>query len=311
MFLTLLGLIVGFVLLVKGADWLVDGATSIALNLGVSKIVVGLSVVAFGTSLPELVASLVSVIKGHSSVSISNVVGSNIANIAIALALSSLFVSINIKKNTIKAEMPFMIISTIVFTVLFIKDNSLTWNYGVVFISLLVIYLYYLITSAKNVVEEEFKDEVKYKTHIALLLIVVGIVGIWLGGDLTIGNVIKLAKSLGLSETFVGLTIVAIGTSLPEIVVSIISTLKNEADILVGNIVGSNIFNILFILGVSSLVGNLYVDVQNFTIDLIIMNLFVFILFFTSLLRKKIGKVEGIFFLTIYVFYIYQISIRK
>ncbi|MBT1247803.1 MULTISPECIES: calcium/sodium antiporter [unclassified Thermosipho (in: thermotogales)] len=312
MILNLLGLIIGFVLLIKGADWLVDGAVSIALGLGISKIVVGLSVVAFGTSLPELVASLVSVVKGHSSVSISNVVGSNIANIAIALALAALISNIKIEKNTSMVEIPFMIISTVVFTVLFLREKILMWNYGVVFVSLLIIYLYYLIKSDKEMVEKEFESEAKvYKTNIAFLLVGVGVLGIWLGGELTIDNVVKIAKYFHLSETFVGLTIVAIGTSLPEIVVSLISTLKKEQDILVGNIVGSNIFNILFILGVSSLVGTLGIDVKSFTLDLIIMNLLSILLFLFAIFRKKIGKLEGIVFLTIYIIYIYQIILRK
>ncbi|ONN26468.1 sodium:calcium antiporter [Thermosipho affectus] len=312
MILNLLGLIIGFVLLIKGADWLVDGAVSIALGLGISKIVVGLSVVAFGTSLPELVASLVSVVKGHSSVSISNVVGSNIANIAIALALAALISNIKIEKNTSMVEIPFMIISTVVFTVLFLREKILMWNYGVVFVSLLIIYLYYLIKSDKEMVEKEFESEAKvYKTNIAFLLVGVGVLGIWLGGELTIDNVVKIAKYFHLSETFVGLTIVAIGTSLPEIVVSLISTLKKEQDILVGNIVGSNIFNILFILGISSLVGTLGIDVKSFTLDLIIMNLLSILLFLFAIFRKKIGKLEGIVFLTIYIIYIYQIILRK
>ncbi|ANQ54427.1 sodium:calcium antiporter [Thermosipho sp. 1063] len=312
MILNLLGLIIGFVLLIKGADWLVDGAVSIALGLGISKIVVGLSVVAFGTSLPELVASLVSVVKGHSSVSISNVVGSNIANIAIALALAALISNIKIEKNTSMVEIPFMIISTVVFTVLFLREKILMWNYGVVFVSLLIIYLYYLIKSDKEMVEKEFESEAKvYKTNIAFLLVGVGVLGIWLGGELTIDNVVKIAKYFHLSETFVGLTIVAIGTSLPEIVVSLISALKREQDILVGNIVGSNIFNILFILGVSSLIGTLGIDVKSFTLDLIIMNLLSILLFLFAIFRKKIGKLEGIVFLTIYIIYIYQIILRK
>ncbi|MBB6063007.1 cation:H+ antiporter [Thermosipho japonicus] len=313
MFWAFLGLIIGIILLIKGADWLVDGAVSVALNLGVSKMVVGLSVVAFGTSLPELVASLVAVFKGYSSVSISNVVGSNIANISLALALSALFVSIPIKDQTIRAEMPFMLISTFTFTALFLKDYNLVWNYGIVFLLLMIIYIYYLITSAKEIVKEEFEEEVKEvkSTWLSIFLSVLGVVGVSVGGEMTIKNVVKIAEFFNLSETFVGLTIVAIGTSLPEIVVSIISTVKGESDILVGNIVGSNVFNILLILGVSSLFGNLVVDVNNFTIDLIVMNLMAVLLFVFSIFRKRIFRFEAIVFLSTYFYYLYQIILRR
>ncbi|MDK2839452.1 MAG: cation:H+ antiporter [Thermosipho sp. (in: thermotogales)] len=313
MFWTFIGLIIGIILLIKGADWLVEGAVSVALNLGVSKMVVGLSVVAFGTSLPELVASLVAVFKGYSSVSISNVVGSNIANISLALALSALFVSIPIKKQTIRAEMPFMLISTLTFTVLFLKDYNLVWNYGIVFLLLMIIYIYYLITSAKEIVQEEFEEEVKEvkSTWFSIFLIVLGVVGVSVGGEMTIRNVVKIAEFFNLSETFVGLTIVAVGTSLPEIVVSVISTVKGENDILVGNIVGSNVFNILLILGVSSLFGNLVVDVNNFTIDLIVMNLMAVLLFVFSIFRKRIFRLEAVVFLSMYFYYLYRIILRR
>ena len=313
MFLTFFGLIIGIVLLIKGADWLVDGAVSIALRLGISKMIVGLSIVAFGTSLPELVASLVSVFKGYTSVTISNVVGSNIANISLGLAIAALFVPIPIKKQTVRVEMPFMLISTFAFTSLFLKDYKIVLNYGIVFLLFMIIYIYYLVTSAKEIVEEEFQEEVKGRknTLISLLLVLIGVIGVSVGGEMTIRNVVKIADYFNLSQTFVGLTIVAIGTSLPEIVVSIISTIKGEGEILVGNIVGSNIFNILLILGISSLFGTLVVDVENFTLDLIIVNSLSVLLFLFSLLRKKISKIEGITFLLIYSYYVYQIVLRR
>ncbi|MDK2885815.1 MAG: cation:H+ antiporter [Thermosipho sp. (in: thermotogales)] len=315
MFLIILGIILGLFMLIKGADWLVDGSVSIALNMGVSKLIVGLSVVAFGTSVPELVASLVSVLNGHSSVSISNVVGSNIANIALCLALASLFSVVNIKSQTIKVEMPFMIISTIVFTSLLIRDKlfTLKWNDGIVFISFLIIFIYYLVTNAKEMVMEEFESELKgeHKTSVSILLIIFGILGVSLGGELTIKNVVELARIFNLSETLVGLTIVAIGTSLPELVVSVTSTIKGEGEILVGNIVGSNVFNILFILGVSSLFGNLTVDVSNYVIDLIAINFIALLLLIISLLKKKLTRIDGILFLIMYVVYLSFVFARR
>jgi len=315
MILIIVGIVVGLFLLLKGADWLVDGSVSIALNLGVSKLIVGLSVVAFGTSVPELVASLVSVLNGHSSVSISNVVGSNIANIALCLALASLFLSINVKEQTIKVEMPFMILSTVVFTALLLRDNfyTLKWNDGIVFLSLMIIFIYYLVSNAKDILEEEFESEIKgkHKTSVSVFLVIIGIFAVSLGGELTIRNVVELAKIFNLSETLVGLTIVAIGTSLPELVVSVTSAIKGEGEILVGNIVGSNIFNILLILGISSLLGNLTVDVSSYMIDLLTVNLVAFMLLLISIFKKKLTRIDGILFLVIYAVYISFAMIRR
>ncbi|MCD6104229.1 MAG: calcium/sodium antiporter [Thermosipho sp. (in: Bacteria)] len=315
MILIIVGIVVGLFLLLKGADWLVDGSVSIALNLGVSKLIVGLSVVAFGTSVPELVASLVSVLNGHSSVSISNVVGSNIANIALCLALASLFLSINVKEQTIKVEMPFMILSTVVFTALLLRDNfyTLKWNDGIVFLSLMIIFIYYLVSNAKDILEEEFESEIKgkHKTSVSVFLVIIGIFAVSLGGELTIRNVVELAKIFNLSETLVGLTIVAIGTSLPELVVSVTSAIKGEGEILVGNIVGSNIFNILLILGISSLLGNLTVDVSSYMIDLLTVNLVAFMLLLISIFKKKLTRIDGILFLVIYAVYISFSMIRR
>ncbi|MBO8140173.1 MAG: calcium/sodium antiporter [Thermosipho sp. (in: Bacteria)] len=315
MILIIVGIVVGLFLLLKGADWLVDGSVSIALNLGVSKLIVGLSVVAFGTSVPELVASLVSVLNGHSSVSISNVVGSNIANIALCLALASLFLSINVKEQTIKVEMPFMILSTVVFTALLLRDNfyTLKWNDGIVFLSLMIIFIYYLVSNAKDILEEEFESEIKgkHKTSVSVFLVIIGIFAVSLGGELTIRNVVELAKIFNLSETLVGLTIVAIGTSLPELVVSVTFAIKGEGEILVGNIVGSNIFNILLILGISSLLGNLTVDVSSYMIDLLTVNLVAFMLLLISIFKKKLTRIDGILFLVIYAVYISFAMIRR
>ncbi|MBO8160230.1 MAG: calcium/sodium antiporter [Thermosipho sp. (in: Bacteria)] len=315
MFLIITGIIIGMFLLIKGADWLVDGAVSIALNLGISKLIVGLSVVAFGTSVPELVVSLISVAKGHSSVTISNVVGSNVANIALCLALASLFSVITVKKQTISAEMPFMIMSTVVFTALLFRNNvfTLKWNDGVVFLSLMIIFIYYLVSNARNVIEEEFESEIKgkHKTKIAIFLVVIGIIGVSLGGELTIRYVVELAKVLKLSETFVGLTIIALGTSLPELVVSVTSAIKGEGDILVGNIVGSNVFNLLLILGLSSIISNLTVDVSGYFVDLIVVNLVALLLLIISVIKRKLTRIDGLMFLAIYSVYIYYIIQRK
>ncbi|PLV56841.1 calcium/sodium antiporter [Thermotoga sp. SG1] len=301
----------GIAILVLGANWLVEGASSLALRLGISKLIVGLSVVAFGTSLPELVSSLVSASKGYTSIAISNVVGSNIANVGLCLGLAALFRAVPVKKSTIRSELPFMILSTISFISLFLKNSYLSWHDGVVFLSFMVIFMYYLITSAKDVIEEEM-EEIKEQKSVPLSVVMIsgGILALWFGGNLAIENVVKIARNFGLSQTFVGLTIVAVGTSLPELVVSVVSTVKKESDILVGNIVGSNVFNILFILGVSSFFNKLTVDVSNYTIDLVFLLATSLLVLVFSASRKKISRFEGLSLLLVYSFYIYLVASR-
>ena len=301
----------GIAILVLGANWLIGGASSLALKLGISKLIVGLSVVAFGTSLPELVSSLVSTLKGYTSIAISNVVGSNIANIGLCLGLAALFKAIPVKESTIKSEIPFMILSTISFISLFSKNHYLSWHDGVVFLSFMVIFMYYLITSAKDVVEEELEEIKEQKSvRLSLLMIVAGTLFLWFGGNLAIENVVKIAQKLGLSQAFVGLTIVAVGTSLPELVVSIVSTVKRESDILVGNIVGSNVFNILLILGVSSFFNRLTVDVTDYTMDLMFLFATSLLILVFSVSRKKVSRFEGVTLLLVYSCYICLVASR-
>ncbi|ACM24036.1 calcium/sodium antiporter [Thermotoga neapolitana] len=301
----------GITILVLGANWLIEGASSLALRLGISKLVVGLSVVAFGTSLPELVSSIVSASKGYTSIAISNVVGSNIANVGLCLGLAALFRAIPVKKSTIRSEIPFMILSTLSFISLFLKNNYLSWNDGVVFLSFMAIFMYYLVTSARDVVEEEM-EEIKEQKSVPLSVAMIsgGILALWFGGNLAIENAVKIARNFGLSQAFVGLTIVAVGTSLPELVVSVVSTVKKESDILVGNIVGSNIFNILLILGVSSFFNRLTVDVSNYTMDLVFLLVTSILVFVFSVSRKRISRLEGVSLLLVYSFYIYLVVSR-
>ncbi|PLV59424.1 calcium/sodium antiporter [Thermotoga sp. KOL6] len=302
---------VGIAILILGANWLVSGASFLAMRLGVSKLIVGLSIVAFGTSLPELVSSLVSAFKGYTSIAISNVVGSNLANVGLCLGLASFFRSIPVKKSTIKAELPFMILATISFIALFLKNYSLSWNDGVVFLSFMAIFMYYLVTSAREVVEEELKEIKEQKSVLfSVFMIILGIFALWFGGNLAIENVVRIAKRFNLSQAFVGLTIVAVGTSLPELMVSIVSTVKKESDILIGNIVGSNIFNILLILGTSSLFSKLTVDVPSYSMDLGFLLATSILIFVFALSKKRISRLEGIVLFAIYVVYVYLISGR-
>ncbi|KAF2959796.1 MULTISPECIES: calcium/sodium antiporter [unclassified Thermotoga] len=300
----------GIAILVIGANWLVTGASSLALTLGISKLIVGLSVVAFGTSLPELVSSLVSASKGYSSIAISNVVGSNIANIGLCLGLAAILQSVPVKRSTVRSEIPFMILVTISLISLFLKNHYLSWHDGVVFLSFMVIFMYYLITSAKEVVEEEL-EEIKPQKSVAtsLLMIAGGVLALWLGGDLTIENAVKIAETFGLSQAFIGLTVIAVGTSLPELMVSIVSAAKKESDILVGNIVGSNVFNILFILGVSSFFGRLTVDVD-YSVDLWFLFITSTLLLIFAVSRRRISRFEGAIFLIVYSVYVYFVVLR-
>ena len=310
---SLILLVLGIVLLVKGADFLVSGAISLATTFGVSKMFIGLSLVAFGTSVPELVVSTIASVKGVPGVSISNVVGSNIANIALCLGIASIIGSLTVKSRTVRLEVPFMILVTIVFSAILLRHDppQVVWNDGVVFLAFFIIYVYYLYKMAiSDMKTEEFKGESE-RLLFAVLKVIGGIIGLWIGGDLTVNSVVKISETFGISKTLISLTLVAVGTSLPEIATSIVAVRKGEPDITMGNVIGSNIMNILVVIGISSLFGKLTVDVGNYWMDTSFMLVFSALLFLFASTGKKIQKWEGIVFITLYIPYIYFVVSRK
>ena len=247
-------LVAGFVLLVKGADWFVDGAAGIAEKFGIPHLVVGLTIVAMGTSAPEAAVSITSAVKGSADLAVGNVLGSNIMNVALILGLSALLAPVAVQKSTIRIELPFMILISGIFLLLG-WDEVITLVDGIILCVLFIVYLAYLFVMAKkNAIDDEpEEDKPVWKL---LLLIVVGAAGIVGGAELAVKSASEIATIFGVSERIIGLTIVALGTSLPELVTSVTAARKGETDLAIGNIVGSNIFNVLFVIGLTALITN-------------------------------------------------------
>lgn len=250
-------LVVGFVMLIKGADWFVEGASKIADKLGIPQLVIGLTIVAMGTSAPEAAVSISASLKGSADIAVGNVVGSNILNVLLILGITAVIVPLAVQKSTIKYEIPFMILITVIFAVLGLTDNVIGFADGLILWGLFIVYLAYLLCMAKKgqatieAGEEAGENESILKM---LALILIGGVLIVLGSNITVDAATKIAEFFGMSKRLIGLTIVAFGTSLPELVTSVTAGIKKKADIAVGNIVGSNIFNILFVIGTSALI---------------------------------------------------------
>lgn len=254
MLLQCLLLVVGFVMLVKGADWFVDGAAGVAGKFGIPQLVIGLTIVACGTSAPEAAVSIGAVLKGSAGITIGNVVGSNILNVLIILGITSVIVALKVSHSTVKYEIPFMIFVTVLLLVFGFTGGELNFVEGMLFWAAFIVYLVYLFRMAKNnreEVEEEQADKPVWKL---LMLLIVGLVIVVWGSDVTVDAATVIARKMNMSERFIGLTIVALGTSLPELVTSVTAALKKQADIAIGNIVGSNIFNILFVVGTTALI---------------------------------------------------------
>ena len=260
-------LIVGFVLLTFAADWLVDGASGLAKRLNVSDLVVGLTIVAFGTSAPELVVNVVATAQGTSQIALTNVLGSNIINTLVILGLSAVFYPIACQKNTFRYEIPLSFLAGFMVLIFGVCTQKISRLAGIVLLAFFVLFLVYSIYQAKNGAVAQAGDSAK-KMNVwkALLLIVVGLVGLVAGGNLIVDNAVSIAQSWGVSEAVIGVTIVALGTSLPELATSVIAAIKKNTDLAIGNVIGSNIFNIFLILGLSSSISPLPVY-ANFVVD--------------------------------------------
>lgn len=247
-------LAVGFVMLVKGADWFVDGTAGIAERFGVPQLVIGLTIVAMGTSAPESAVSITAALKGNAEITIGNIVGSNILNILIILGITSVIVSVAVAKSTVRYEIPYMLLITGMLLVFGYTGNVVSFGEGIVLWAAFLLYLGYLFRMAVRDKEESVVTQERrpiWKMAVAALL---GLVLVVWGSDVTVDAATGMAKAVGLSERFIGLTIVALGTSLPELFTSVAAARKGKADIAIGNIVGSNIFNILFVVGTTALI---------------------------------------------------------
>ena len=309
MIVYILLLLVGFVLLIKGADIFVDGASSLAENFKVPKMVIALTIVAFGTSAPELAVSIQAILAGSSDIVLGNVVGSNILNILMILGISSLFGSMGVKSNTVHKEIPLTILmSTLLMTLAFdnmfdkTATNVVTRTDGLVIILFFTIFVYYLFSVMKNRDKNE-KTNPKFKIPMSLLLLALGLAGIILGSNFVVDNASEIAKVLGVSDKMIALTVVALGTSLPELVTSIQAARKGENDIAIGNIIGSNIFNIGMVIGIPAFfVGDIAVGAFNY-IDMITMISSAILLFILTFKQQKIDRKEGIIMLCMFIAY--------
>ena len=294
--------IVGFILLIKGADFFVDGASSVAGKMGIPQIVIGLTIVAFGTSAPEAAISISSAVKGNNGISIGNVVGSNIMNVLLILGLTAVIRQLNIKKSTALIDMPFMIVVTVLLLVWGLIVGKLNFPAGVIFWALLIAFIVYLIIYSKKQGSDEEVQIKDLKAWQIILYIVGGIAAIIFGSNLTVDGASYVAANVfHVSDRIIGLTVVAFGTSLPELMTSVTAARKGNADIAVGNIVGSNIFNILFVLGTSCLIINL--PYKGFIIDNIVAIGAALLLWIPAVCTKKLGKGAGVIMLLSYAAY--------
>lgn len=303
-------LIVGFIILIKGADFFVDGASSVASNFKVSKMLIGLTIVAFGTSAPEFAVSVKSLLSGSGDIVLGNVIGSNILNILLILGASAMFHSLNVKNNTVKKELPITMLITTLFAVLLsdhIFDNNVvncfTRGDGIVLLLFFSVFLYYLISMSRKKIDVDQDEKPAMSLSKSFIWTIGGIVAIVLGSNAVVDSATYLAKAIGVSERLISLTIIALGTSLPELVTSITATRKGEYDIAIGNVVGSNVFNIGIVIGLPVAILGGIEKIAFSYIDLIVMIASAVLLFIFSAKDNKISKKEGLVFLLIFVVY--------
>ncbi len=322
--LVLVFLVIGFVLLIKGADFFVEGSSSVAKRLHVPSIIIGLTIVAMGTSLPETAVSVSASITGNNELAVSNVVGSNIFNLMVVIGVCALIATVNVAKETVKRDVPFSLICAgllMLLGIVGIGDKSgmiLGHLDGVILIALFTCYIVYMVKIAlkaskegkKVDIEGDSEGEIKLTSvPMSILFIVGGAIAIAVGGDVTVDAASRIAGDLGMSQTLIGLTIVSIGTSLPELVTSIVAARKNEVDMALGNAIGSNIFNILMVLGIASAISPISIITENI-IDLCVLIVFTIFAWIFAGTKKKIGKIEGLCMVLLYAAYTVYIIIR-
>jgi len=316
-------LILGFVFLIKGADFLVDGASSLAKKLGMSALAIGLTIVAFGTSMPELIVNIFASLDGNTEIAIGNILGSNIANILLILGVSAIIFPLAVGHGTVWKEIPFSLLAVLVLFFMvndIIFDGSsfsaLTRIDGLVLLSFFLIFMYYVFSISKsdkvNSSAEPDEEVKEYSLSYSIFVVVIGLIGLTVGGKWIVDGAVTIAGSLGVSQTLIGLTIVAVGTSLPELVTSAVAAYKKNTDIAIGNVVGSNIFNIFWILGASALINPLpFTESGNRDIFMVIFA--TVLLFFTLFIGKKhlIERWQGVVFVVLYACYIVFIILQE
>ncbi len=301
-------LVLGFGLLVKGADWFVEGAAGIARKLGIPQLVIGLTIVAMGTSLPEAAVSISAALSGNAEISIGNVVGSNILNILIILGVTAVITNTKIQKSTLWYEIPFMIVITVILATFGMTGAGIDYLEGIAFLALFIGFLMYLFIMAKKGNQTDTETVKEIPSWKCMIFILIGIVCIVKGSDFAVSGASAIARFFGMSERFIGLTIVALGTSLPELVTSVTAARKGNSDIAIGNIVGSNIFNILFILGTTAIIC--YIPFEpKFLIDTLIAVGAGIVLWMGTKKHKELRRPFGFVMLLLYAVYFVYLCI--
>jgi len=307
----------GFFILIKGADLLVDGSASIAKKFNISNIVIGLTIVAFGTSTPEFIINIFASAQGNTGIAIGNILGSNIANILLILGIAAIIYPIVAKKNTVLKEIPFSLLAIVLVGIMVNKSNGsfsgLTRIDGLILLCFFIAFLYYVFTITKSTKDLPEECHVKHLSYFkSIMFIILGLLGLLVGGKWIVDGAVKIAQSFKVSESLIGLTVVAIGTSLPELATSAIAAYKKQTDIAIGNIIGSNIFNIFWVLAVSSIIRPLPFD-PKFNIDILMTIFASTLLFLLMFIGKKhvIQRWQGVLMVLIYCGYITFLVIKQ
>lgn len=312
-------LLAGLVLLVKGADFFVDGSSSIAVKLKVPSLIIGLTIVAFGTSAPEAAVSIIAGVKGQNDIAMGNVIGSNLFNLLAVIGICAAIRPINIKKEIIAREYPFSMLAVFALIVLsgdlYLGEgnaNVLSRSDGIILLMFFGVFLYSVMSTALDSIKNSPPEEnvqPKYTIGKAVIFSILGLAGIIGGGQLVVNSATEIAYAFGISEALVALTIVAVGTSLPELVTSIVAAKKGESDMAVGNVVGSNIFNVYFVLASSSAIHPLNISMENI-IDLIILMSVMILVYIFCITQRKVSRAEGIILVSLYIAYMVYIVMR-
>ena len=318
--LAIVCLIIGFVFLVKGADLFVEGSSSIAKKLKVPSIVIGLTIVAIGTSLPEAAVSITASVTNNNALAISNVLGSNIFNLMVVIGVCAILTPVAVQKDVVRRDLPFSVICALLLLVLgYMGSMSLGHVDGIILLLLYIAFLGFMIYTAmkarkagnensSEVVAEA--EEIKIRSvPKSILFIVIGAVGIMIGGDVVVDSAVNIATSFGMSQTLVGLTIVALGTSLPELVTSVVAAKKKEVDMALGNAIGSNVANILMILGIASSISPIPFHMEDL-IDICVLVVFSLLIWLFAWTKKRIDKGEGLVMVVLYVIYVVYAAMR-
>jgi cation:H+ antiporter len=318
MLLTIILLLAGFAILIKGADFLVNGSSSVAKKFNISNLAIGLTVVAFGTSTPELIVSILSAVEGKSDAAFGNIVGSNNFNLLFILGISGLIYPLVVQRNTIKYEVPISLLAALILYILVndvivfgSEENILSRIDALIFLCVFIIFLYYIYRTMKNAPETDQGEIKLYSTYVAVGLAILGMVMLIGGGKLVVDNALVIAQHYGLSEKFIGLTILAAGTSLPELATSAVAAYRKNTDIAIGNVIGSNIFNILLILGVTGLINPIpYNTAMNFDIEVLGASTIILMIFMFTINQRKLDRWEAFLLLIGYIVYtLYLIKI--